>query len=156
MVRLKKYSISLTRISLSDIYLGATMVSMFFGRVAQLVEQGTENPCVGGSSPPSATLFFLGVLVTGCQTDKCIVLCSRMEEQVRTCIEEWPTEWEHLNASSAAEFQESCQNEWTARSTDMELRERQQAQDQCQETIKSLEAREDPCNLLRTIYFYSP
>ena len=27
------------------------------GRVAQLVEQRTENPCVGGSIPPSATKF---------------------------------------------------------------------------------------------------
>ncbi len=27
-----------------------------FGQVAQSVEQGTENPCVGGSIPPLATL----------------------------------------------------------------------------------------------------
>ena len=27
-----------------------------FGLVAQLVEQRTENPCVGGSIPPGATL----------------------------------------------------------------------------------------------------
>ena len=26
-----------------------------FGRVAQLVEQWTENPCVGGSNPPPTT-----------------------------------------------------------------------------------------------------
>ena len=25
--------------------------------VAQLVEQGTENPCVGGSTPPQGTIF---------------------------------------------------------------------------------------------------
>ena len=28
-----------------------------FGQVAQLVEQRTENPCVGGSIPPLATRF---------------------------------------------------------------------------------------------------
>ncbi len=28
-----------------------------FGQVAQSVEQGTENPCVGGSIPPLATLL---------------------------------------------------------------------------------------------------
>ena len=28
---------------------------VFYGRVAQLVEQGIENPCVGGSNPPLAT-----------------------------------------------------------------------------------------------------
>tara|TARA_B100000683_G_C11985997_1_gene347647 strand:+ start:114 stop:281 length:168 start_codon:yes stop_codon:yes gene_type:complete len=27
----------------------------WFGLVAQLVEQRTENPCVGGSIPPEAT-----------------------------------------------------------------------------------------------------
>jgi hypothetical protein len=27
------------------------------GQVAQLVEQRTENPCVGGSIPPLATIF---------------------------------------------------------------------------------------------------
>ncbi len=28
---------------------------MIFAEVAQLVEQRTENPCVGGSSPPLGT-----------------------------------------------------------------------------------------------------
>jgi hypothetical protein len=28
------------------------------GRIAQLVEQRTENPCVGGSIPPPATTVF--------------------------------------------------------------------------------------------------
>jgi hypothetical protein len=33
-------------------------LEIFFekGRVAQLVEQRIENPCVGGSSPPSTTI----------------------------------------------------------------------------------------------------
>lgn len=31
---------------------------IFDGLIAQLVEQGTENPCVGGSIPPQATIFF--------------------------------------------------------------------------------------------------
>ncbi len=30
-----------------------------FGQVAQSVEQGTENPCVGGSIPPLATINIL-------------------------------------------------------------------------------------------------
>ena len=30
--------------------------AMLFGLVAQSVEQRTENPCVGGSIPPEATL----------------------------------------------------------------------------------------------------
>ena len=31
------------------------MVRQAYGPVAQLVEQRTENPCVGGSTPPWAT-----------------------------------------------------------------------------------------------------
>ena len=32
---------------------------MSCAQVAQLVEQGTENPCVGGSIPPLGTTFFI-------------------------------------------------------------------------------------------------
>ena len=32
-----------------------------FASVAQSVEQGTENPCVGGSIPPGGTIIFAGV-----------------------------------------------------------------------------------------------
>ena len=28
-----------------------------YGSIAQLVEHRTENPCVGGSSPPRATIY---------------------------------------------------------------------------------------------------
>ena len=28
-----------------------------YGSIAQLVEQRTENPCVGGSNPPRATTY---------------------------------------------------------------------------------------------------
>src|ERR1700681_3328152 len=34
------------------------IILSFPGLVAQLVEQRTENPCVGGSIPPQATIFF--------------------------------------------------------------------------------------------------
>ena len=33
------------------------------GRIAQLVEQRTENPCVGGSNPSSTTTYTLKLLV---------------------------------------------------------------------------------------------
>ena len=35
---------------------------MFCAQVAQLVEQGTENPCVGGSIPPLGTTHFIYLL----------------------------------------------------------------------------------------------
>ena len=33
---------------------------MSSAQVAQLVEQGTENPCVRGSNPREGTIFYLG------------------------------------------------------------------------------------------------
>ena len=40
--------------------------SMSFGQVAQLVEQRTENPCVGGSNP------LLPIMLSTYLTDTCI------------------------------------------------------------------------------------
>ena len=34
---------------------------LLFGSVAQSVEQGTENPCVGGSIPLGATIFIFNL-----------------------------------------------------------------------------------------------
>ena len=39
--------------------LQSTALPVDCGRVAQLVEQWIENPCVGGSSPPLTTCFSL-------------------------------------------------------------------------------------------------
>ena len=32
---------------------------LLYGEIAQSVEQRTENPCVGGSIPPLATVFLM-------------------------------------------------------------------------------------------------
>ena len=79
-----------------------------------------------------------------------------MENSVEECVDEWSVDWSHLDASSANEFGETCRNEWTALSNDMEIRERQQAQDQCMETIEAIENEEDVCSFLRAVYFYDP
>ena len=34
-------------------------IKIFIGQIAQSVEQRTENPCVGGSIPPLATIYTL-------------------------------------------------------------------------------------------------
>ena len=71
-------------------------------------------------------------------------------------MNDWPVEWEHLDASSSQEFGESCQNQWISISENMEIRERQQAQEQCQETIEEIRSEDDPCEFLRGVYFYDP
>ena len=41
----------------------------FYAQVAQLVEQATENRCVGGSIPPLGTfvIFFISILLSSCE-----------------------------------------------------------------------------------------
>jgi hypothetical protein len=104
----------------------------------------------------SSTMLIVLFASVACQNDECIKLCADVEQRVETCIDKWPTDWEHLDSNNADEFRESCQNEWIARSEQMEVRERQQAKDQCQETIIALEEEEDNCVLLRSVYFYDP
>ena len=50
----KKLKKELDKISNDDI-----LCSISGGGIAQLVEQGTENPCVPGSIPGPATIFFV-------------------------------------------------------------------------------------------------
>ena len=52
----------LTRLPVTQKIAGSSPVGtaiIFFGSVAQSVEQGTENPCVAGSIPAGATIFNL-------------------------------------------------------------------------------------------------
>ena len=45
------------------------MIARFFnGSIAQLVEQRTENPCVVGSIPTGATIYYLNQMKVGEQT----------------------------------------------------------------------------------------
>ena len=39
------------------IYIKRKVIDLLLGSIAQLVEQRTENPCVGGSIPPRATTY---------------------------------------------------------------------------------------------------
>ena len=51
----------LTRLPVTQKIAGSSPVetAIIFGFIAQLVEQGTENPCVAGSIPAGATSFLL-------------------------------------------------------------------------------------------------
>ena len=43
--------------------LGGKGLKIYIGAVAQLVEQRTENPCVGGSIPPHTTYYINKYLI---------------------------------------------------------------------------------------------
>jgi hypothetical protein len=99
------------------------------GPVAQLVEQGTENPCVGGSSPPWATILhraaFVVLLggVSACGADACETLCYRTSLRLAACLGSWSATWEDLGADSRAEFRSQCENDWAQTRADLEPRE---------------------------------
>ena len=137
------------------------------GQVAQLVEQGTENPRVGGSTPSLATtrpprsavraLCLLSglVLLGGCQTDACDNLCQRLARRLGSCMEQWPVGFDELDADGRVGFQQECQRQWSQVRSNLEPREFDDALDQCDQGLESLERmrlEESSCDELRALY----
>ena len=121
------------------------------GQVAQLVEQRTENPRVGGSSPPLATLFI--VVLFGCQRDPCENLCLSSGVILDRCLQQWGAEWEALNATGQLAFQNACNEEWSTVRATLEVRELEDALVQCEAAQLGLESMGDStCDQLRAIY----
>ena len=126
------------------------------GLVAQLVEQRTENPCVGGSSPPWATLLFLVlpklaflllcVTLLGCQNDPCMTLCQDISNQLRSCG------WSNLTNAELRSLRVSCQNRWQIKRGRADGRILEDAYEQCELTIEEIAAAKEPCDVLRAIY----
>ena len=126
---------------------------MYQGQVAQSVEQGTENPRVGGSIPSLATLIVLAL--AGCQTDHCENLCFQTSLALQECLQEWPATWEDFNTTSRATFQNTCAVQWVQTQSGLEARELDDALQQCQETVLLLDemsAADQLCDQLRAIY----
>ncbi len=126
------------------------------GQVAQLVEQGTENPRVGGSTPSLAT-FLLCVVsaLSGCSDDPCAQLCLDLVEQLDECRPEWGLTWEAFGAESRADWRTRCQNDWDTVRADLEAREVPAAEDQCLDASADLVALQDgdtTCDVLRALY----
>ena len=125
------------------------------GQIAQSVEQGIENPRVGGSIPSLATFLFLGFIAAGCDPDPCDQLCRSTTSQLGVCMTEWSMGWEDFDASGQANFRRRCLNRWGEVRSGLESRELEDARDQCAETSVELAQRiaeDSSCDLLRTMY----
>ncbi len=128
------------------------------GQVAQLVEQRTENPRVGGSNPSLATTLFLMVLASfgiGCGQDTCDELCVEMSWRMSACVREWPEDWSEVGARGRPNFRRACQNQWADERAQLESWELDDALDQCSETSTSLrraDERGTACDELRALY----
>ncbi len=120
------------------------------GSVAQLVEQGIENPCVGGSIPSQATfLLLLTAVLTGC-SEPCETACQRTAFAIGRCIGDWSVDWSDLGASSQTNFRERCQETWQRDAAGLESRELEEAMTRC-ESIQE-EVLELDCDTLRALY----
>ena len=118
------------------------------GQVAQLVEQGIENPRVGGSIPSLAT--FLLLVVSGCGTDPCRGLCLDVALALDECREGWGTTWEDLGAASRRDFRTTCQEDWDATRADLEARQLPAAEEEC--SAGKAELATMTCDDLRALY----
>ena len=105
------------------------------GRVAQLVEQGTENPCVGSSnlSPATIILLPLALLLHGCTGlvfDQCEQLCLEVGVALDGCDR---LEWEDLGAASREAYISECRSEWNDVAADGTARELELGIGMCEE-----------------------
>jgi hypothetical protein len=132
-----------------------TLSQKMLGQIAQQVEQGTENPRVGGSIPSLATIFVGCVLAAGCGQDDCEALCQNVSDRLDVCLDEWPVEWASLDARSRARFRGDCLDRWADVRVGLEPRELNDALEQCDDAraaLAALSRDRESCDALRALY----
>ena len=110
------------------------------GQVAQSVEQGIENPRVGGSIPSLATTFLL-VLSTGMVAacgDNCEQLCQQTTTRIGQCKSD-SLAWQDLGARSSRDFFQQCRDDWEQVRNGLTSSDLNVALDVCQDTTVVLQ-----------------
>ena len=126
-----------------------------FGQIAQSVEQGIENPRVGGSIPSLATILTLGFLGSGCSPDPCTELCKETTEALGVCMDDWSLDGEDFDSSNREDFQDRCTNRWGEVRSNLVARELEDARGQCREARTALSdaiEEDEICDLMRATY----
>jgi hypothetical protein len=109
------------------------------GQVAQLVEQGTENPRVGGSIPSlaTATLLLGWTLLVGCG-DKCEVLCTNVTRELGRCKPD-SLSWNDLGARNRSDFSNECRQQWDRERIDLSASDLRLSLETCADANQELE-----------------
>lgn len=111
------------------------------GQIAQLVEQGIENPRVGGSIPSLATtrsLRFLFLLFAmGCG-DACDTLCADVADALEGECADFT--WSQVDATSRLDFLNTCRDDWEEVSGQLTTRELEVSRDACGDASTTLES----------------
>jgi len=139
-----------------------------FGQVAQSVEQGTENPRVGGSIPSLATLVLLSVGLVACGppcsaaavwVSRCEKLCCDVADALEPCIDD-TFAWSDLGATSKVDYVRQCFTQWDRTVSGLTAYEIQQATLVCRDVRRELRELDpdDPgrCAELRAVYAELP
>ena len=131
------------------------------GRVAQLVEQGTENPCVGSSilSPATSVAFVLvvaSVFAGGCGMfrDRCGRLCAEVSLEIEPCMADtgYPMSWPDLGARSRADYEKQCRQQWDQAIVDLTSRELELALDECELATEEITTSGFGCDEVMALY----
>lgn len=97
-----------------------------------------------------------GLLAQGCQTDDCVKLCQNISSKISTCQQNgWSTDWKYLDATSRKDYENSCIDQWSVVSSQLEWREIQQARNQCADTFDQISSGEIDCDFMRANLYYS-
>jgi hypothetical protein len=115
------------------------------GRVAQLVEQGIENPRVGGSIPSPATITLPASLwlaltlgaASGCG-DNCEQLCIGVRDAIAECDPQ-SLSWNDLGARGPINFVTECRDQWDRERLNLSAPELRRALQACGDARKQLE-----------------
>jgi hypothetical protein len=111
-----------------------------YGRVAQLVEQGIENPRVGGSTPSLATtLLLLTLTVLVACGDRCERLCDEVADAVAVCRPDGLS-WADLGATSRRSYALECKRDWDETSAALGSRDLELSLDVCEDAQDELAA----------------
>ena len=112
-----------------------------------MVERGIENPCVGGSSPPSGTIMLL--LLISCTLDECHSLCGEVADTLQECIQDWPGQWDDFGYSSRNDYYEICKQQWNESKGLLSQSQENLALSQCENTLESIQNEPLECDYLR-------
>ena len=98
----------------------------------------------------------------GCSSDPCEQLCVDLTAAIRRCRVAWGTSWEVLGGSGDTEYRNLCVRQWQNARTDLEPREIDLAEAQCDDARLDLAALVEAdqegdlsdldCDVLRALY----
>ncbi len=71
------------------------------------------------------------LLVLGCTSDACRLLCATTAQRLEECLPEWGATWEDFDATSRVDYGDRCRAQWDDERLTLELRQLDVANGEC-------------------------